>query len=161
MVGLGYTAPGLRFDRDHLLLWRAKYTAAQKVSVAWIAGNVDPGSVVIVENYAWTDLHDGRFGGRVWQKAIPYIKASALPAIREGVLRQDWRRIDYLVGGKLLSNFATRERLRGRADNTLIGQAMKHTRIVASFDNPRYPVYAYRVQASVGESQAEKVSPAP
>jgi len=73
-------------------------TTAQRETVRWIADNLPSDSVIIMDAYPWVELHDPSYiGGSTFKNAHYFQRALNDPAIRAGVLRDDWRTIDYLV----------------------------------------------------------------
>ncbi|MGI8825520.1 MAG: ArnT family glycosyltransferase [Chloroflexota bacterium] len=152
---VGYSRPSVNvphFDlaRDHFLLWHDQQTAGQRAALRWVQTHVPTDSRMVVESFAWTDLHDGAYQGRVWPHAFPHILAEHNPHIRFDVLHDDWRSIQYVVGGRAVINFAYRaahpESIRGRALGTILQrEALRHATIVAAFDNAAYPVWVFRV----------------
>jgi hypothetical protein len=150
LMALGYTRPfrtvhHFNLAQDPFLLWHDPQTAAQRDAIRWVTEHVPTGSTLVVENFIWTDLHDGAHGGKVWHRAFPYIRVEHVPAIREAAFSNDWRTIDYLVGGRAILRFAFRERHPELAQPVLLAEALKHARIVAAFPNAAYPIQVWRV----------------
>jgi hypothetical protein len=145
MLTLGFTAGRLGFQWRPMLLWDEHRTSAQRAVVEWVKTHVPTTATVIVEPYVWTDLHDGERGGRVWPDAYLYIPAEHNRKIREGILHDDWRPIDYVVGGRRLIDFAWRAPHPRFVEEILVAEALKHSSVVAAFDSPTYPVWVYRV----------------
>ncbi|MCL5257380.1 MAG: glycosyltransferase family 39 protein [Chloroflexi bacterium] len=74
----------------------ADQTSAQRQATEWIRANVPANSFVVIDAYDWVELHDSAFGKTI-AGAHYYWKVVDDPAIRDGWLGGDWRRIDYLA----------------------------------------------------------------
>lgn len=76
-------------------------TEPQQEAMWWIRDNVSHNAVVIANSYLYTDLHDpqgaGVRGGKPFTHAEIYSNAALDPAIAASELKQDWRKIDFLV----------------------------------------------------------------
>jgi endoglucanase len=73
-------------------------TVAQKEAARWLADNVSSHQVIYMDSYAWVDLREPSFTrGKPLLNAHYYWPGTADPAVRFGVLNDDWRNIDYLA----------------------------------------------------------------
>jgi endoglucanase len=76
----------------------ADRTPAQRGMVNWIAGNLPSDSVMLMDAYPWVELHDSSFtGGSPFPNAHYFQPALNDPAVRDGILQDNWRNIDYLA----------------------------------------------------------------
>ena len=153
LIALGYTRPNRslhHFDlsQDHFLLWHDQQTAGQRAAIRWVTDHVPTTSTLLVEHFLWTDLHDGADGGRVWPRAFPYIRVEHNPRLRQTLLGNDWKSIDYIAGGRSTVRFAFRAPHPRFAQIVLVAEALKRSSIVAAFDNPAYPVWIHYVVKS-------------
>lgn len=78
-----------------------RQTAPQQAMAWWIREHVPRNAVVITNSYLYTDLHDPQGidikDQTPFRHAQIYSDAALDPAIASGQLRQDWRKIDFLV----------------------------------------------------------------
>ncbi len=85
----GFLAPQNHFTADE--------TTNQKESVRWIKENVENDAVILIDSYAYVDLHDPRY---INTKAFPnadwYYKISRDPEIGEQKYNLNWRNFDYI-----------------------------------------------------------------
>lgn len=73
-------------------------TKPQIQSVNWIKENLAEDTYIIIDNYAFVDLHEPRFlGDKVFNNADWFWKLDYDPAIKENKLNNDWRRIEYIA----------------------------------------------------------------
>ena len=73
-------------------------TSPQSAATRWIANNLSSESNIIMDAYPWADLRDeGLVGGHPFWNAHYALSALEDPAVRNGVLGNDPRSIDYLV----------------------------------------------------------------
>lgn len=73
-------------------------TSSQKTAARWIADNLPSSSTIVMDAYPWADLREPDFtGGEPFWNAHYYFPAVSDPSIRDGVLKNDWRNIDYLA----------------------------------------------------------------
>jgi endoglucanase len=76
----------------------ADRTPAQREMVSWIADNLPSDSVMLMDAYPWVELHDPSFtDGSPFPNAHYFQPAMNDPTVREGVLQDNWRNIDYLA----------------------------------------------------------------
>ncbi len=92
LLVVGYMASGTL-----LPLYAEQPDVAGRDAVTWVKANVPPESVIVTRDDFWTDLRDPGFGGVAFPAAHSLYKVTSDPAIRIGVLRDDWRTVDYLI----------------------------------------------------------------
>lgn len=81
-------------SHDHYLL---DLTRVQAQQLAYVRENIPTDAVLITDDDLWVDLHDERMGHPVFPKAHAHWKAANDPDVRDRLLRNDWRNVDYLV----------------------------------------------------------------
>ncbi len=73
-------------------------TSSQSEATRWIADNVPNESVLIMDAYPWADLRDEALvGDEPFDNAHYYLPATQDPAVRDKVLGNDPRNIDYML----------------------------------------------------------------
>lgn len=107
-------------------------TASQQEAMWWIGDHVSRDAVVITNSYLYTDLHDPQDVDREskdpFTHAQIYTDAALDPAIAAGELKQDWRRIDFLVVDRsLLQTIQLDKRY------FLLDEALQHAVLRAEF----------------------------
>jgi 4-amino-4-deoxy-L-arabinose transferase-like glycosyltransferase len=110
--------------RDHYLI---NLTRLQQEQLAWIQENIDPSSVMVVDDDLWVDLHEPGGGGPIFARAHSHWKVSQDPAVQVQALHNDWRSVDYLImANKLLTTF-------NEGNETLPIEIYDNSRLVAAF----------------------------
>jgi len=145
---IGYSSPNLGVEsrpaansRSALgtLPWQGTQAVAQEEAVAWIRQNIDPQAAIIIDNYAWTDLHEGAADRPRYERAHWYWKVQQDDTIRQGVFKNDWHYADYVVTTPQLLNDAS---VNGLA---LVTDVVKHSTPVAVFNTGGWPLEVRRV----------------
>jgi 4-amino-4-deoxy-L-arabinose transferase-like glycosyltransferase len=72
-------------------------TVAQSNALYWIHNNIPHNAVVIINSYLYTDLHESSEQGAAFPNAHLYWNAALDPEVRDGLLHDDWNKIDYIV----------------------------------------------------------------
>ncbi len=145
---VGYSSPNLGVESRPMansrsalgtLPWEGEQALAQQQAVAWVRQNIAPDAAIIMDNYAWTDLHDGKGGQPRYERAHWYWKVQQEDTIREGVFHDDWRYVDYVITTPQLLNDAAVNGL------TIVTDAVKYSSPVARFNTGGWPVEVRRV----------------
>jgi hypothetical protein len=127
---VGYTtSPDLGFQSNHFLLWNTTQTDAQNQATQWVEEHLPRHSLLIIDEYMWTDLYDSGF-----TSAHYYWKVEEDPAIRGKIFHDDWRNVDYVI---------TTPQLLGDAQNnnmTLVEDALEHSTLLIHFDSGGWPI---------------------
>lgn len=90
-----FTISLLSKTTDH---WRRDETSPQVKALEWIKQNVDPNTVIVIDDSLYVDLHAARFpGDPVFPHAEWAWKVEKDPEIRQGKLNDDWRRLSYIT----------------------------------------------------------------
>ncbi|MBI4493263.1 MAG: glycosyltransferase family 39 protein [Chloroflexi bacterium] len=104
-------------------------TGLQAQQIAFVRQNLPPQATIIGDDDIWVDLH-------VVRPAFPrfhsHFKASSDPDVSEKLLRQDWRRIDYLVMSNKMTDAMQLNNSDGKED--FIFEALDHSTILAVFE---------------------------
>lgn len=125
-----------------LTLWESEQSVGQKQALDWIEANIEPDSSMIIDNYMWTELHEGQNGEEVYERAHWYWKAELDPEIKYGVFDEDWRNVDYVVATDQLLRDTQVEGL------GLVDQALINSTPVVRFNTDGWPVEVRRVDKS-------------
>ncbi len=88
--------------------WSANETTPQIQSVDWIKRNISPNSILAIDASQILDLRLSRFAGDpAFPNAHWFWKLDQDPQIKNGIIKNDWRNINYLI---LTHEFVTRIR---------------------------------------------------
>jgi endo-1,4-beta-D-glucanase Y/4-amino-4-deoxy-L-arabinose transferase-like glycosyltransferase len=95
-LGVGYLATGL-FQP----LYAQSPGESGREALAWIKAHVPPDALILSGDDLWTDLREPGFGSTAnapgFTNVQSYTKVGGDPAIRTGVLHDDWHNVDYLI----------------------------------------------------------------
>lgn len=118
----------------------ADQTASQEAAAEWIVDYVPEDSLIIMEAFPWVDLRDPAFTrGRTFQ-AHYYFPILRDPILRQQILNDDWREIDYLITSPQgAGNPDT------RAGLPLLEEAYANSDVVATFESVDWQVEIRRV----------------
>jgi hypothetical protein len=113
-------------------------------ALAWVGAHVPRSAVIVANHYAWVDLRSG--AGPATPDGVPfdhaemYWQVATDPAIRNGLLHNDWNNIDYV----LVDSDVTTDAQNFHMD--IILQAIQHATVAKSFQNRDFQVIIMRVQ---------------
>jgi hypothetical protein len=136
----GYRSDRLGLGGDPFQFWSGTQAVAQQEAVEWIKANIKPSSNMIIDQYMWPDLHDIPNSTAVYQHADYYWKVEQDPEIREGVFRNDWHTVDYIVTTPQLLSDMQRENM------ILVADVLAHSTPIAHFDTGGWVVEVRQVQ---------------
>lgn len=97
---------------------------AGREALAWIKANLPAESRLIVRDDLWSDLREAGSGGPAFPNAHPHLKIASDREVREGVFKNNWQTVDYLV---ITPNLEKDFQL---ANNTLALDALHHAHLV-------------------------------
>lgn len=138
-IGASYFSPDRGFAGNHLLLWTSTQADAQNQALAWVLVHLSPKSRIIMDNYAYTDLHDGSDGRAPYTLSHYYWKLDQDPAIHGTIFHQRWWNVDYVLSTiQLLSDVS-------QAHLLLTGELIDHSVTLARFDTGGWPVEVRQV----------------
>lgn len=116
-------------------------TGSQRIAARWIADNVSRDSTIIMDSYLWTDLRIPSFThGDPFPNAHYYWPALQDPAVRSGVLHDNWQNIDYLA----FSPSTEADLERGLLP--LVGDALQHADVIQLFPSGEWSIKLLRVR---------------
>ena len=115
----------VRDSQDHYTLNLVQVQAQQ---LQYIRQNVPAGAVMIVDDDLWVDLHEPAGKYPVYPKAHSHWKVAGDPEIRDKLLGNDWRRVDYVIMSNKMLEVVQRE------NETLVLEAFRHSRPLARFE---------------------------
>ncbi len=73
-------------------------TTPQVEAINWIKENVPENTYIVIDNYAYIDLHEARFtGDKIFVNADWFWKLSSDPQVRDNKYETDWQKIEYLA----------------------------------------------------------------
>ena len=102
-------------------------TLAQTDALLWIRNHVSQSSLLVINSYFYTDLHEeggeGVGNGAIYPYAHIYWNVAYDPELHNGLLKNDWNRIDYIVTDPSMLNDI---RSRGGA-MSIIDQALNNS----------------------------------
>ena len=78
-------------------LYTAHSSQAGRAAITWIQEHVSPDSMIIGDDAFWPDLHNPAPGQPIFSNMHSHWKVGQDPEIGEGVFRNDWRTVDYLI----------------------------------------------------------------
>ncbi len=113
--------------RGGVNMYTAQQTKSQLEAVEWIKKNRDPKDFIVIDNYAYIDLHSDpnkQFNNAEW-----YSKVDTDRDIRETKLNGDYTNIDYLAVTPQIEYDVEDKGL------FLVGEAFKNSRQIVSYDN--------------------------
>ena len=124
------------YGRSYDRAFRANQTLAQTQAIDWIERNVDPDAVIIIDNYAWVDLRPA------YDKAHSFWRVDNEEDIRDGLLDNDWRRIDYVALTPVMQEALDDGKL------PLVAEALAHSEQAARFEGDGMWVEIRRISAA-------------
>lgn len=152
LILLGYVSPDRGFAGNHLLLWTSTQADAQNQAIAWVESHVPANRTIIMDNYMWTDLHDGYHGDRLFKESHYYWKLDRDKAIGGKVFHHQWQNADYVLSTIQLTSDINRGGL------TLTGEVLRHSVTIARFDTGGWPVEVREV-IKPGQSAPHATAP--
>jgi hypothetical protein len=106
---------------------------AQTDALSWIHNHIPQNSVLVINSYFYTDLHEeggaGVGNGTIYPYANIYWNVAYDPELHDGLLKGDWNRIDYIVTD---TNMLFDIKDRG-GKMAIIGDALNHAVLQADF----------------------------
>jgi hypothetical protein len=106
---------------------------AQTDALSWIHNHIPQNSVLVINSYFYTDLHEeggaGVSNGTIYPYAHIYWNVAYDPELHDGLLKGDWNRIDYIVTD-ISMLFDIKDR---GGKMAIIGDALNHAVLRADF----------------------------
>ncbi len=122
-------AYGRAYDRA----FRQNQTLAQTNAIDWIKANIDHEAVIVIDNYAWVDLHPR------YENAHSFWRIDTETRVRDELLNNDWRRIDYVALTPVMQEALDDGKL------PLVAEALANSEQVARFEHDGMWVEVRRV----------------
>ncbi|MCL5257382.1 MAG: glycosyltransferase family 39 protein [Chloroflexi bacterium] len=131
LVGVMIIGVGLYYLSEPITaeIYTANRTAEQREAVEWIAQNLPTNTKIIIDGYAWAELHEGRpeWGGKNFPNTHFYWNLSDPDTqVRMGMTK--WQDVQYLLVSPIMVLDLERENLEPTLD------AYRHSELVAKFD---------------------------
>ncbi|MFN8458078.1 MAG: glycosyl hydrolase family 8, partial [Anaerolineae bacterium] len=124
MLGLGLLARSYWQTGALPLLYEERPDIAGRQATTWLKENIPAQSLIIGRDNLWTDLHEPGRGGPAFTNFHSHWKVALDPEIRNGVFRNDWRTVDYLlIDPDLAKDFKA-------SGNTVALQALENAHLV-------------------------------
>lgn len=139
MVAGSFAVAPLRatvYRQEFIDLYTNKQANGQLAAVNWLFQHAAPGSAIIFDDYAYTDLALANRGYQLYW----YWKVDLDPAINVGALHDDWNNVDYLLATYQIDSDLRLNHL------PLLQAAFDHALPVARFDTGIWPVTIWQVQ---------------
>jgi 4-amino-4-deoxy-L-arabinose transferase-like glycosyltransferase len=140
---LSYATQPANYTMDH--------TTRQIDAVKWIDSNIPENSFVLIDNYAFVDLHaKGIVSERTLDNAYPYWATESDAAIRTGLLENDWQNINYILLSPQMSYDAVQDGL------TLTLAAEANSVPLMTFPNNGWDIEVREVDVDMSGDIAQK-----
>ena len=123
-------------SRDHYTL---NLTQVQHNQLQYIRENIPPDAIMIVDDDLWVDLHDGGKNYPSYPNAHSHWKVTGDPEIRDKLLKNDWRNVDYVIVSNKLP-----ETLQINGEK-LVQDAIANSTLMARFEKGDVAVEVRRV----------------
>lgn len=104
-------------------LYTARPGTSFRETLAWVKLSVPSESVIIAHDAFWPDLREPGLNGPGFANVYSHARVAVDPEIRDGLLRRDWRAVDYLI----LSPDVARSLV--RTQNTLALDVLQHAHL--------------------------------
>jgi 4-amino-4-deoxy-L-arabinose transferase-like glycosyltransferase len=124
------------YDLQHSLSYITQSPATtQQNALIWIRNHVPQTAFIIINSYFYTDLHEpggeGVGDGAIYPYVHIYWNVAYDPGLHDGLLKNDWNRIDYIVTDPpMLSDLQARS-----GPMLLIAQALNNSSLRAQFQS--------------------------
>lgn len=116
-------------------IFRSKQTQGQREAIEWIRNNLDPKTVVIIDNYGYLELHDPyNPSGKIYPNAHYYWTVDNDAEIKEGVLKNNPETIDFVAKTPQMQV----DLVMGTSPST--SKALEHATFVKSFNTEGWGV---------------------
>ena len=125
LVILAVVGMDLALSRDHYTL---NVTRDQSLQLQFVRDNIPPSAKLVVDDDLWVDLHERNGQQPMFPYAHSHWKVSGDPEIREQLLGNDWRNIDYLILSDDLPDTIQRE------NEQIVLDALRNSRVIAQFE---------------------------
>lgn len=105
-------APFSYYYSQHREVYFTDQTSDQVAAIKWIRSNLSINSKILMDNYAYIDLHSEAPGSTiVYNAAEWYWKIDNDPAIKQEIFNDQWTSVDYILSTAQLKNNVEKEDL--------------------------------------------------
>lgn len=136
-------------------LYAQSPSTSGREALGWIKTHVPGDAVILVGDDLWTDLREPGFGAAPdapgFEQVQSYTKVAGDPAIRLGVLHDDWRTVDYLVVSPGLEHSLT------DSNNTVALDALRNAHAVQTWSTDGSQLELWKVD-KVGTTDSDLLS---
>lgn len=124
----------------HLGIYTRDQTSNQIKAMQWVKNNISKDSIVLIDNYAFIDLHSAIPKSIYTSRGAQYYwKADTDPEIKDNILKNDWRNIDYILSTPQLQYDAFNSGL------SLVKDAYTNSTILKSYPNDGWDLTIRRI----------------
>ena len=107
--------------------FRLDLTALQAEQLAYVRQNIPADAVMIVDDDLWVDLHEAPKGMPVYPYAESHWKVQSDPAIRDTLLHNDYRNVDYFIKSNKMETALERN------NSDFVIQALQNSTLLQKF----------------------------
>jgi len=128
-------------------LYSSDLTSRQEEAVDWLRENAQADSIIVTDNYAYLDLRVPAENDQlVFPNTVYYWVVDLDPEIRDGLLSNDWRQVDYVLSTPQSQFDAQTYNL------DLVYQAQENSRLRIQYTNEGWPVEVREVEQNPGQN---------
>ncbi len=138
-VVAGYTSGNPQFHGNPLSLWQGTEAVGQRQAIQWVLDNVPPNARIIIDMYMWADLHEVPPGKQPFTAAEYYWKVDLDPTIRNGVFKDNWRNVQWVIASPQVLFDATHQ-----SSLVIVREALSHSTVVTTIGSG-WPVQMRKV----------------
>ncbi len=109
-------------------------TTPQTKLIKWIKDNLDESDHIIIDNYAYVELHDNYYNDKIFKNADWFSKVKEDPEIKNIKFGSDWKTTDYIM----LSHELARQSRVG--EHEILNEAFKYAVPVVVYTNSQIPI---------------------
>jgi len=100
-------------------------TDPQKKAVEWVKKNLPENSKIIINDYAYVDLHNlNSINSKVFVNAHTFWKVEKDPDLRKKIFGDDWWQVDYIISGNIMKQLLSAGQL------PFTAQALAHSELI-------------------------------
>lgn len=130
-------------------LYNSNESANQVAAITWIRENLPESSIIVIDNYAFLDLRSPPQGLPRYSNAHYYWKVDQDPEVRDELLKNDWRNVDYIIYNRAVEKTINEENMQ------FIKDIYNNSTLVKHFDEPAGlgPPYGIQIREVQSESK--------
>ncbi len=123
---------------DRAVLWSSPQASTQRAAISWVRATLPPDSTMVIDMFAWPDLHEPTVPAPSFPRAEYYWKVEEDPAIRSAILKDDWRNVDYVM--------ATPDMVGDASQLPFVQTILDHADVIRRIDQGGWPVLIERTR---------------